>query len=72
MCLASAPSIPAPPPPPPEPPPPATEVDPAVQKARANSKQRAALATGRNRTILTDPSGLTGDVATSGKTLLGV
>ena len=71
MCF-SAPSMPGPPPPPPAPPPPPTEVDPEVTKARTQSRQRAALASGRNSTILTAAQGLTGDVSTSGKTLLGV
>jgi hypothetical protein len=43
-----------------------------VTKARSQSRQRAALASGRNSTILTAAQGLTGDVSTSGKTLLGM
>jgi hypothetical protein len=71
MC-GSAPSIPAPPPPPPPPAPPPTEVAPEVSKARNTARQRAALSAGRNSTILTGSGGLEGDVATSGKTLLGM
>lgn len=71
MCF-SAPSMPAPPPPPPPPPAPPSEVAPEVKTARTQSRQRAALASGRNSTILTAAQGLTGDVSTSGKTLLGL
>jgi hypothetical protein len=71
MCF-SAPSMPAPPPPPPAPPPPPQEQDEAVKKARGTSKQKAALAGGRNATILTSAQGLTDDITTSGKTLLGM
>jgi hypothetical protein len=70
MCF-SAPEAPPPPPPPAPLPPVPTAQDPAVTKARSTSKQRAALASGRNSTILTSSQGLEGDVTTSGKTLLG-
>lgn len=71
MCF-SAPSMPAPPPPPEPLPEPPSEVAPEVTKARTQSRQRAALASGRNSTILTASQGLTGDVSTGGKTLLGL
>ena len=55
---------------PPKPPP--TPVDPAIAKARDKSKQQAALAEGRDKTILTSGLGLT-DAAPSGtkKIVLG-
>ena len=69
MCMSS-PSTPAPPPPPDLPETPKT-TDPAVKNARANERQRAALAAGRDSTILTGPTGA-GTAATIGKkTLLG-
>ena len=44
--------------------------DPAVGRARSQTKQLAALAAGS--TILTSPGGLTTPVSTTKKTLLGV
>lgn len=59
-----------PPPLPPVPAPPPAPSDPAVQKAKTQSKQLAALAAGS--TILTSPGGLTTPASTTKKTLLGV
>lgn len=71
MCLSS-PSTPSPPPLPPAPPPPPTEVDPAVKRARTENRQRAALAQGRDSTILTSPQGLTNTpMASTKKSILG-
>jgi hypothetical protein len=70
MCF-SAPAAPPPPPTPPPLPPPPTEQSPEVTKARKDSRQRAALASGRNSTILTSAQGLTDAPAVTGKTLLG-
>lgn len=55
---------------PPAPPPPPTPLDPEVKRARRENRQRAALAEGRNATILTSPQGLAGGDRTL-KTLLG-
>ncbi|MEK9753377.1 MAG: hypothetical protein VW338_09220 [Rhodospirillaceae bacterium] len=57
MCL-SKPSVPEAPPPPPPPPKPPKQVDAAVKKARADEKNKAALAQGRDGTIATGPQGL--------------
>jgi len=64
--------MPAPPPPAPPPPPLPTPVDPAVKKARADNRQAAALAGGRQSTVLTTSQGLTDVVADGRKTVLGV
>lgn len=64
----SGPSVPPLPPPPPPPP---TPVDPAVVKARASNRQQAALAGGRQSTILTSAQGLTSNASTTKKTYLG-
>lgn len=63
--------MPPPPPPPPAPPPPPTPMAPGVQKARKNTRRRAALAGGRKGTILTGPGGLSTTAQTTKKTLLG-
>lgn len=63
MCF-STPNVPTVPPPRPPP----TQQSPEVIAARTNEKRRAALAAGRQSTILTGPMGVP---ATSGKTLLG-
>lgn len=71
MCSGGVKSI-APPPPPPEPPPPPTRVDPEVVRARQGNKRAAALAVGRDKTILTTAQGLTTPANTTApKTLLG-
>jgi hypothetical protein len=56
---------------PPEAPPPPTIVDPVVKKAREQNRQQAALALGRDKTILTSSQGLTEEASTTKKTLLG-
>ena len=71
MCMGGG-SKPTPPPLPPEPPPPPSRVDPEVVRARSSNKRAAALATGRDKTILTTAQGLTTPANTTGpKTLLG-
>ncbi len=72
MCMSS-PRMPAPPPPPAPPPELPKELDDATRRARGNERQRAALAAGRNSTILTGPMGLADAASTAGggKTLLG-
>lgn len=72
MCMSS-PKVPAPPAPPPPPPELPKELDQAAKSARGNERQRAALAAGRNSTILTSPMGLSDQATTAGggKTLLG-
>ena len=67
MCIGplKPPSPPDPPPPPPSLP---TPVDPAVISSRAANRQRAALASPRQGTLLTGPQGIVDDK----KTLLGV
>ena len=71
MCIGGSPKSPPVPPLPPEPAPPPTALDPAVMKARQNSRQAAALAGGREKTILTSGQGLTTPATTVKKTLLG-
>lgn len=71
MCMSS-PRAPSPPPLPPAPPPPPTETDPSVKRARVENRQRAALAQGRDSTILTGPQGLANTpVALTKKSILG-
>lgn len=70
MCLPS-PKTPEPPPLPPPAAPPPTPVDPAVQRARLDNRQRAALALGRDRTILTSAQGLLDTPMSGKKSLLG-
>ncbi len=69
MCIGSS-STPAPPPPPPPPPELPKQIDESVRRARNDEKRRAALATGRNATILTPLGGLSA-ARTAQKTLLG-
>jgi len=76
MCVGplapSSPRAPAPPPPPPPPAPPPPEAqDPAVSRARRLDRQQAALAGGRQATILTGGLGLTTGADGARKTLLG-
>jgi hypothetical protein len=71
MCFMSSPS-PAPmevPPLPPAPAPPPTVVDPAVKAAGAKNRQLAALAGGRDSTLIT--GGLTDPASTAKKQVLG-
>jgi hypothetical protein len=75
MCvgpLASKPKAPPiPPTPPPVEPPPQAQ-DPAVVRAKTKNKQQAALAQGRQSTVLTGGLGLTSGAETGAKkTLLG-
>lgn len=70
MCMSGAKS-PAPPPPPPPLPDPPKETDPAIKKARDNERQRAALAAGRDSTILNGGAGVTAPATIGKKTLLG-
>lgn len=70
MSFGGAPSVQAPPPLPPPAPPPPTEVEPEVRKARAKNRSAAALAGGRQSTILTSSQGLTAPTE-AGKQLLG-
>lgn len=70
MCMSS-PKTPEPPPLPPPAAPPPTPVDPAVQRARLDNRQRAALALGRDRTILTSAQGLLDTPMAGKKSLLG-
>ena len=71
MCMGGSPTPPAPPPPPPPAPPAPTPVDPEVRRARSNNRNKAALAEGRDATILTSPVGLTKKASTAQKSLLG-
>lgn len=71
MCLPSAPKSAEPPPLPPPAPPPPTAADPAVARARSDNRQRAALALGRDKTILTSGQGLSDGAGSGKKTLLG-
>ena len=71
MCIGSSPKVPEIPPLPPPAPPPPTALDPAVARARESNRQRAALAQGRDKTILTSGQGLTDLVSPAKKTLLG-
>lgn len=48
-----------------------TEADPAIGRARAGQRQKAALAAGRSSTILTSPLGLTTEASTAKKRVLG-
>ena len=67
MCIAKAPSVPAPPPPPP------TPVSPEVISSRQNNRKRAVLAGGLNSTIVTSAQGLASTPSTGiKKSLLGV
>jgi hypothetical protein len=69
MCIGRPkPQTPAPPPPLPEP---AKETDPAVARSRASERSRAALAAGRDSTVLTGGASLTDTANTNKKTLLG-
>lgn len=73
MCVGgSAPSIPAPPPPPPPPPPIPTKADPQVTEARNRTRSRAALAQGRQSTILTSGLGLTTPASTASSQITAV
>ena len=60
----------APPPLPPPPPPVPTQGTPEVQRAREESRAKAALA-GRKETVLTSSQGLTTPATTVPKTVLG-
>jgi len=71
MCIGSSPSTPTPPPLPPEPAPPPTPVDPEVREARRRTRSQAALAEGRQGTILSSPLGVTRRASTATKSLLG-
>jgi hypothetical protein len=62
--------MPAPPPPPPPLPDPPKRTDAAVKKARDDERSRAALASGRDGTIATNPLGLSGGAGVK-KILLG-
>ncbi len=62
---------PAPPPPPPPAPPPPRAQDPAITRARTRDRQQAALAGGRQASILTGGLGLTTGANGAKKTLLG-
>jgi hypothetical protein len=53
------------------PPPPSTPVDPAVEKAAAETKARYAAAGGYGGTLLTGGQGVGGIAGVQGKTLLG-
>lgn len=64
-------STPQAPPPPPPPPPPPTPLDPTVQKARTDERRLAALAAGRQGTIVTGGQGLEPLDNTTRKILLG-
>jgi hypothetical protein len=72
MCVFKAPRMPAPPPPPPAPPPTPQRQDPAVGAARAQTRHTAALAAGRDKTILTSGFGLATPAVSAKKRLLGV
>jgi hypothetical protein len=75
MGFMSGPSAPPPPPPPPPAPPPAanapTYADPQVQAAGLKGKKPQATGQGFADTIGTSPQGVTGQVNTASKTLLG-
>ena len=71
MCVFRAPPT-KPPPPIAASPPPPTKQDPAVTQARQRARQQAALAQGRDSTVLTKAAGLIGDAPSSAKkTILG-
>jgi hypothetical protein len=70
MCMSQPKTPDTPPLPPPAPPPP-TAADPAVARARSDNRQRAALALGRDKTILTSGQGLSDSTGSGKKTLLG-
>ena len=69
MCMGGG-GSPSPPPLPPEPAPPPTMLDPQVVRNKATNRRRAALASGRDSTILTGPQGLSPETGTL-KTVLG-
>lgn len=69
--MMRAPSAPAIPPLPPPPAPAPTPLDPQVQKARTDERKLAALAAGRQGTILTGGQGLEPLDNTTRKILLG-
>lgn len=69
MCMASKPPAPTPLP---EPPAVAKEVDQNAQGARDDQKRKAALAAGRQSSILTGAKGLTAPASTASKSLLGL
>lgn len=69
MCF-STPKMPPPPSLPPPPPEPSRPVDPAVQRARQDTIQRARAASGPTGTILTSGRNLN-EMMPTGKTLLG-
>jgi len=71
MCVFSAPKVSRPPAPVPAPAPVPTPRDPQVVKARSREKQVAALAQGRDSTILTSGLGLTTRANGAKKTVLG-
>ena len=71
MCLFSAPKAPEAPALPPPVAPPPTPVDAAVVRARQISRQRAALAGGRQDTILTSPQGATDEATVAAAQLSG-
>lgn len=70
MCIGGSPKTPEVPPLPPPAAPPPTAADPAVARARDSNRSRAALALGRDKTILTSSQGLE-PVEQQKKTLLG-
>ena len=65
MCMPKVPDMPARPADPPR------QTDESVLKARDKERKRAALASGRQSTLLTGSRGLTTGPATTGKMLLG-
>jgi len=70
MCIGGS-TPPAPAPLPAPAPPAPTRVDPEVRKAKTQNRQRAALAAGRNSTIVTGSQGLSGESSGNAKTVLG-
>ena len=70
MCMGGGAPAPAPPPPIQPPSPAPKRTDDAVQRARQQERNRAALAQGRSSTLLTTGQQL-GEANTTGKTLLG-
>ncbi len=67
MCLGGSPS--APPPAPATPPPVNTDV--AMEQGADNERKRRAAAAGSASTILTSPTGASGQAQTTSKTLMG-
>lgn len=71
MCLGSKPPTPPPPPQPAPLPEPPKTVDEEVRRARKRGRQQAALAEGREGSIVTSPLGLTKRANTARKSVLG-